>query len=59
MTSHNSNFYGRLREGFNMAGVDSKMDAMPWRKWLWIDDVVQKTEPGRIASPERLGKTLK
>ena len=59
MTSHNLIFYGRLREGFNMAGVDSKMDAMPWWKWLLIDDVVQKTELCRIASPERLGKTLK
>jgi len=54
MTSHNSNFYGRPQEGFKMVRADTKVDAMRLWKWLWIDDVVQKTHFGRKRSSERL-----
>ena len=54
MTSHNSIFYVRLQEGFKMVRADTKVDAMRLWKWLWIDDVVQKTHFGRKQSSERL-----
>ena len=54
MTSHNSIFYGRPQEGFKMVRADTKVDAMRLWKWLWIDDVVQKTHLGRKRSSERL-----
>ena len=59
MTSHNSNFYGRPQEGFKMVRADTEVDAMRLWKWLWIDDVVQKTHLGRKRSSERLWQTLK
>ena len=42
MTSHNSIFYGRPQEGFNMGRADTKVDTIQLWKWLGIDDVVQK-----------------
>ena len=42
MTSHNSIFYGRPQEGFNMVRADTKVDTIQLWKWLGIDDVVQK-----------------
>ena len=50
MTSHNSIFDVRLQEGFKMVRADTKVDAMRLWKWLWIDDVVQKTHFGRKQS---------
>ena len=59
MTSHNSIFYVRLQEGFKMVRADTKVDAMRLWKWLWIDDVVQKTHVGRKLTSERLCNILK
>ena len=59
MTSHKSNFYERLQEGFKMVRADTKVDAMRLWKWLRIDDVVQKTHLGRKRSSERLCNTFK
>ena len=42
MTSHNSIFYGRPQEGFEMVRADINVGAMQLWKWLWIDDVAQK-----------------
>ena len=57
MTSHNSLFYELLQEGFEMARAATEADAMRLWKWLWIDDVVQKTHLGRKRSAERLCNT--
>ena len=46
MTSHNSIFYGRPQEGFEMVRADTKVDVLRLRKWLWIDDVAQKMYSG-------------
>ena len=47
MTSHKSNFYERLQEGFKMVRADTEVDRIRLWKWLRIDDVVQKTHCGR------------
>ena len=47
MTSHNSFFYGRRQEGFNMVRADTNVDTIQLWKWLWIDDVVQKNTLAR------------
>ena len=59
MMSHNSIFYGRPQEGFNMVRADTEMDMIPLRTWLFVDDVVQKTHFGNRLSSERPCKPFK